>query len=324
MKNKGETKGMINISSMTVKKRNMKQLGQKIWKSKGIYLIMLPALIWYILFSYVPMAGLSLAFKSYKANLGIWKSPFVALKHFERVFQDPKFIDAILTTLKLNIGRLIISFPFAILLALLLNEIRLKRSKKIMQSVFTFPHFLSWVVIASIVSNVLAYDGLVNSIIKLFGGDYANFIGNSKFFPALIFITQIWKGSGWESIIYLAAITGIDVQQYEAASIDGASRLKQIRYITLPSIMPTVMIMFILATGNLMTKGFHQVFNLSNAAVQDVSTTLDMYIYRTTFQSVPNFGYSTALSLIVSIINLCLLLSANKLSKKMGGNGLMG
>jgi putative aldouronate transport system permease protein len=324
MKNKGKKNEMIHMSSTTVKERSLKQLGKKIWKFKGIYIIMLPALIWYVLFSYVPMAGLSLAFKTYKANLGIWKSPFVGWANFERVFKDPKFFDAITTTLKLNIGRLLISFPFAILLALLLNEIRLKRSKRFLQSVFTFPHFLSWVVVASIVNNVLSYDGLVNSIIKLFGGDYFNFIGNSKFFPLLIFITQIWKASGWESIIYLAAIAGIDVEQYEAASIDGASRLKQIRYITLPSIMPTVMIMFILATGNLMTKGFHQVFNLSNAAVQDVSTTLDMYIYRTTFQSVPNFGYSTALSLIVSVINLVLLMSANKLSKKMGGSGLMG
>lgn len=297
---------------------------KKIWKYKGIYILLIPALTWYLLFSYVPMGGLSLAFKTYKANLGIWGSPFCGMKNFNKVFHDPRFLQSVIITFKINGGRLLITFPFSIVLALLMNEIRLGKSKKIFQWIFTFPHFLSWVVIASIVTNVLAYDGMVNSVVKCFGGEYFKFLGNEKFFVPMVYITEIWKTAGWNSIIYMAAIAGIDMEQYEAADIDGATRMQKMIRITLPSIAPTIMIMFILATGNLMTTGFNQIFNLSNAAVQDVSRTLDMYIYNATFKSVPDFGYSTAMSLFRSIVNLILLVFANTFSKKMGGSGLMG
>lgn len=294
-------------------------------KAKGIYLLMLPAIVWYILFSYVPMAGLSLAFKTYKAKLGIWGSPWVGFKYFERLFQDPKFVDSVLRTLKINGGRLILTFPFAIILALLLNELRVGRFKKVLQVIFTFPHFLSWVIIASIVTNVLSFDGLVNNAIAAFGGDYVNFVGNSKLFVPLVYITEVWKGAGWSSIIYLAAIAGIDQEQYEAADIDGANRWNKVWNITIPSILPTITIMFILAAGNVMTKGFDQIFNLDNAAVHKVSQTLDMYIYNVTFNSKkPDFGYSTALSMFRSVVNLGFLVIANTITKKLGGNGLMG
>lgn len=297
---------------------------KKVWQYKQIYMLLVPALIWYLLFSYIPMGGLSLAFKTYKANLGILASPWSGMKNFNKVFHDPWFMRSVMTTLRINGGRLIITFPFSIILALLMNEIRLGKSKKIFQWIFTFPHFLSWVVIASIATNVLAYDGMVNSLISKFGGSYFKFLGNEKIFPALVFITEIWKTAGWNSIIYMAAIAGIDMEQYEAADIDGAGRIQKVLRITLPSIAPTIMIMFILATGNLMTTGFNQIFNLSNAAVKDVAQTLDMYIYVKTFRSVPDFGYSTALSLFRSVVNLFLLICANTLSKKMGGSGLMG
>lgn len=298
---------------------------REINKFKGVYFIMLPAIIWYILFSYVPMAGLSLAFKTYKAKLGIWRSPFAGFVHFERLFQDPKFLDSVLRTLKINGGRLILTFPFAIILALLLNELRVGKFKKVLQVTFTFPHFLSWVIIASIVTNVLSYDGLVNSAIELLGGDYINFIGNSKLFVPLVYISEIWKGAGWSSIIYMAAIAGIDQEQFEAADIDGASRWDKVFRITLPSILPTITIMFILAAGNVMTKGFDQIFNMDNDAVHKVSQTLDMYIYNVTFNAKKtDFGYSTALSLFRSVVNLAFLAVTNTISKKLGGNGLMG
>lgn len=298
---------------------------KEMWKFKGVYLIMLPAIVWYILFSYVPMAGLSLAFKNYKVKLGIWGSPFIGFKHFEKLFHDSRFFDSVLRTLKINGGRLILTFPFAIILALLLNELRMGKFKKVLQVTFTFPHFLSWVIIASIVTNVLSYDGLVNSAIELLGGDYVNFIGNSQLFVPLVYITEVWKSAGWSSIIYLAAIAGIDQEQYEAADIDGASRWDKMKSITLPSILPTITIMFILAAGNVMTKGFDQVFNMDNAAVHKVSQTLDMYIYNTTFNTTKtDFGYSTALSLFRSVVNLVFLAVTNWISKKLGGNGLMG
>lgn len=305
--------------------RRDNHLLKEVWRYRGVYLIMLPAIVWYVMFSYVPMAGLSLAFKTYKAKLGIWKSPFAGLAHFERLFQDPKFVEAVVRTLKINGGRLILTFPFAIILALLLNEVRLGRSKKVLQVVFTFPHFLSWVIIASIITNVLSFDGLVNSAIELLGGKYVNFIGNAKLFVPLVYITEVWKGAGWSSIIYLAAIAGIDQEQYEAADIDGASRWDKMWKITLPSIMPTITIMFILAAGNVMTKGFDQIFNMDNDAVHKVSQTLDMYIYNVTFNvKKTDFGYSTALSMFRSVVNLAFLVITNAISKKLGGNGLMG
>jgi len=313
------------MAKKTKNKGSAKKTLREIVRYRGVYLIMLPAIVWYILFSYVPMAGLSLAFKTYKAKLGIWGSPYAGLTHFQRLWSDPRFLDSVIRTLKINGGRLILTFPFAIILALLLNELRLGKSKNILQVIFTFPHFLSWVIIASIVTNVLSYDGLVNSAIELLGGEYVNFIGNSKLFVPLVYITEVWKGAGWSSIIYLAAIAGIDVEQYEAADIDGASRWDKVWKITLPSILPTIIIMFILASGNVMTKGFDQVFNMDNDAVHKVSQTLDMYIYNVTFNAKKtDFGYSTALSLFRSVVNLLFLVVTNAIAKKMGGTGLMG
>ena len=307
------------------KKPSLKHTMKEIVRFRGIYFIMLPAIVWYILFSYVPMAGLSLAFKTYKAKMGIWGSPFVGWKNFERLFQDPRFLDSVIRTLKINGGRLIITFPFAIILAILLNELRMGKFKKVLQVTFTFPHFLSWVIIASIITNVLSYDGLVNSAIELLGGEYVNFVGNQKLLVPLVYITEVWKGAGWSAIIYMAAIAGIDQEQFEAADIDGAGRWDKIWKITIPSILPTITIMFILAAGNVMTKGFDQIFNMDNDAVHKVSQTLDMYIYNVTFNAKKtDFGYSTALSLFRSVVNLIFLVVANTITKKLGGSGLMG
>ena len=217
-----------------------------------------------------------------------------------------------------------ITFPFPIILALLLNELRMNRYKRTLQTIFTFPNFLSWVVVTGITINVLSFDGLVNSLIRVFGGTPVSFIGNESLFIPLVFATEVWKSAGWGSIIYLAAMAGIDPGLYEASDIDGATRIQKIIYITLPSILPTVTVMFILATGNIMKKGFEQVFNLSNPAVRNVSEILDVYIYNITFRAVPNFGYSTALSLFRSVVNLFFLVIANAGSKWLTGSGLFG
>lgn len=306
-------------------KRGVKKTLKLMARYKGVYLIMLPGLIWYFMFSYVPMAGLAMAFKTYKAKLGIFGSPWAGLTHFERMINDRKFISSVVTTLKINGGRLLITFWFAIILALLLNEVRLGKSKRFFQVIFTFPNFLSWIVIASIITNVFSFDGIVNTAIEKMGGSYVNFIGNEKLFVPLVYITEIWKSSGWGSIIYMAAIAGIDQEQFEAAEIDGANRWQKMLHITIPSILPTITIMFILAAGNVMTKGFNQVFAMTNDAVKNVSETLDMHIYNVTFNArTTNFGYSTALSLFRSIVNLVFLWVTNTISKKLGGNGLMG
>ena len=299
-----------------------RKLGVSFWKHRQIYVILLLPLIWYIVFAYIPMGGLSLAFKDYRANLGILRSPFSGLKNFRLVFSDPTFFRAVRRTLSINILRLVFVFPFPILFAILLNELHLPKYKKFVQTVMTFPHFLSWIIVSSILINILSIDGIVNGVLLLFGITPISFLGNEKLFQPMLYITDIWKSAGWSMIIYLAAISGIDQEQYEAADIDGASRLQKITRITLPNLLPTIVVMFILATGYLMTAGFDQIFNLNNAAVRGVSETLDMYIYRITFLSAPNFGFSMAVSLFRSVVNLVLLLAADRGAKLMGGSGL--
>ncbi len=294
---------------------------RKYWQ---IYILIIPALIWYIVFAYYPMAGLQLAFKTYKAKIGIWGSPWCGFQNFEAVFRDMYFWRSVGRTLVINFGRLLINFPAPILLALMLNELRVGRYKKVMQTVFTFPHFLSWVIVASIMTNLLSVDGLVNSALSAMGLSTINFLGSEALFQPMLYITDIWKSAGYSSIIYLSAISGIDQDQYEAAEIDGATRWQRIWHVTLPNILPTISVLFIMTTGNLMTAGFDQIFNLSNAATKNVAEVLDMYIYRITFTASTDFGFSTAVSLFRSIINMTLLVIANKGSKMMGGTGLFG
>lgn len=300
-----------------------KKLITRIWKARAVYILMVPALVWYIVFAYGPMAGLMLAFKQYRANLGIFRSPWVGMMNYRYLLRDAAFWRSVLRTLQINFGRLAFEFPVPILLALILNELRMNRYKKVLQTIFTFPHFLSWVIVASVLTNFLSFEGLVNSIISFFGGTKFGFLGNTKLFQWLLYITSDWKGAGWSAIIYLAAISGIDQDQYEAAEIDGATRIQRVLKITLPNILPTIMVLFILQVGNLMSAGFDQIFNLSNTAVADVSETLDMFIYRITFKAPPDFGFSMAVSLFRSIINMILLVAADRGSKLMGGGGLM-
>lgn len=295
---------------------------QTLSRYKAVYLLLLPGLVWYILFAIAPLGGLMLAFKTYRANLGILGSPWTGLKNFDRVFNDMNFWNAIRQTLLINVLRLIITFPFPVVLALLFNEMRFQRVKKPMQVVFTLPHFLSWVIIASIFNNLLSYDGMLNNSLAAMGLSTVKIIGNERAFLPLLYYTDIWRTAGWNTIIYLAAITDIDTEQYEAAEIDGATRWQMMTNVTIPSIQSTIVIMFILATGNIMTAGFNQVFNLSNAAVRSVAETLDMYIYRITFQAAPDFGFSMAITLFRSSINMILLLIADRGAKLMGGSGL--
>jgi putative aldouronate transport system permease protein len=304
------------------------QLGKKqrlipeIIKNKEIYLVLLPGIAWYIIFTYMPLHGLTLAFKTFKANLGILHSPWVGMQNYIYVLRDRAFIDSIVRTLHINAGRLIFQFPFPIVLALMINEVRVGFPKKILQTIFTFPQFLSWVIVASILTNVLGQTGMVNSILQMVGGERINFLGSTTVFLPLIYLSEIWKSSGYSAIIYLAALSGIDPELYEAAEIDGASRLQRIYYISLPSIQATVIVMFVLAVGNLMTTGFFQLFNISNPATFKVAETLDMYIYRVTFRSASDFSFSAAVSLVRSIINFILLITADRVTRAVSGSGL--
>lgn len=304
--------------------KRVNRLGRKIWKNRAIYGLMLPGLVWLVIFAYGPMSGLLLAFKTYSAKGGIWGSPWCGLENFRYVFRDAAFFRSVFTTLKINIGRLLIQFPAPILLALLLNECVLKRYKKLAQTIFTFSHFLSWVIVASLVTNTLSMDGLINNLLAALGLEKVNFLGSSRLFVPILYITENWKSAGWSAIIYLAALSGIDVDQYEAAKLDGANRWQTMLHVTLPNLKPTIIVMLVLSIGNLMTGGFDQIFNLSNPAVEEVSEILDMYIYRVTFGSVPDFGFSMAISLFRSLVNCMFLIVADKGSKKLGGSGLFG
>ncbi|GHU07536.1 protein lplB [Spirochaetia bacterium] len=306
------------------KKKGLAKLGTDIWKNRVVYTLLLPALAWYIIFAYAPLTGLQLAFKDFKANLGIWGSPWIGFENFEYVFRDALFWKSIGKTLSINIGRMLIEFPAPIILALLLNEFRSRRYKRVLQTVFTFPHFFSWIIVTGILTNALNTSGIVNQIITTLGGAPVNFLGNPGTFIPMLYITNIWKGAGYGSIIYLASISGIDTGMYEAADLDGATRWQELIYITIPSILPTIVFMFILTAGGLMTAGFDQIFNLSNAAVKDVSETLDIYIYRITFQSAADFPFSTAVSLFRSVVSMILLLGADRVSRLLGGGGLIG
>ena len=295
-----------------------------IWKNRMIYTLFIPGFVWYIIFVYGPMGGLTLAFKNYRASGGIWGSPWIGFQNFKYIFLDQAFIRSVFRTLQINLGRMIFQFPMGVVVALLLNEVNFPKLKKVLQTILTFPHFLSWVVVSSVLITALAYDGFINNIFKAFGFQSFNFLGNEPVFIPLLYITEIWKNSGWGAIIYLAAIAGIDAEQFEAAAVDGATRMQKIFRITLPSIMPTIVVMFILSMGNLMSTGFDQIFNLSNEAVRDVAETLDMYIYRISFRSAPDFSFSTAVSFFRSVINMVFLLVADRGAKMLGSEGLMG
>lgn len=299
-----------------------KSLARQIWDARWLYLLILPGVLYFVVWHYMPMEGILLAFKKYNARLGIWGSEWVGLKNFKRIFITPAAIKAILNTLRVSLSRLVIEFPAPIILALLLNEVVGKRFKKVLQTVYTFPHFLSWVVVSIIVSNFLSNAGFFNSLLRELGFESVNFLADKALFRPLIYFTSIWKEVGWSSIIYMAAIANVDPALYEAAELDGAGRLQQAWHITVSSIRDTIVLMFIMSVGGMMNAGFDQIFNMSNDVVKEAGQIIDTYVYDITFLSAPNYGFSTAVEVFKAVINLILMLLANKVSKKATGNAL--
>jgi len=304
--------------------RGLSRLWRQIWQARFIYLILLPGLIYFAIFQYGPMSGLVLAFKKYNASLGIWGSQWVGLKNFRRIFSTPAAITAIRNTFEINLSRLVFQFPFAIILALLLNEMRGKRVKRLYQTVYTFPHFLSWITVSSILMDFLSNGGAVNSVLSALGMERVNYLASTSLFRPLLYFTHNWKEMGWNSIIYIAAISSIDPSLYEAATVDGANRWQQVWHITLPGIKETIITLFILEVGRTMNAGFEQIFYMQNAAVKEVSEILDTYVYAITFQSTPSYGFSTAVGMFKGVINLVMLLGANLIVKKVNGSGMFG
>ena len=284
---------------------------QEIVRHKYFYLMVFPTVLFFLIFAYVPMYGVILAFKDFNYSLGIMNSPWNNFQNFRDVLGDQKFLHAFNNTLLISFGRLLIEFPIPILLAILLNEMRHRKLKRIYQTVFTFPHFISWVVLSGIITSILNDQGVLNQILQLFGWEKNTILIHDGSFLALLFTSNIWKEAGWSSIIYLAAIAGINPELYEAAAIDGATRYQQMKAITWPVIRTTAAILLILAVGGIMNGGFDQIFNLYNPAVYERSDILDTYVYRSAFIDSTGFGYSTTVGLLKSVINCLLLFGAN-------------
>ena len=313
----------VSLQPIGKKRVYTKSLPRRMWEGRYFYLLILPGLAYFLLFRYVPMYGIQLAFKSFNTNLGIMRSPWVGIENFQYLFVNNEFWYSVRNTLIISYLQIMFCFPFPILLALLLNELRILKYKRFVQTVFTFPHFLSWVLVSGIVLNILSMNGAINNLITMLGGARYQFMTDKGLFRAILIFFNLWKSSGWNCILYLAAITAIDPALYEAATIDGANRWHRMRYVTWPGISTIVVVTLILRIGYTMDAGFDQVINMYNSAVFEVSDIIDTYIYRITFQRPTNFGVSTAVGLFKGVTNCALLLSANFLTKRTGGTGLV-
>ncbi len=300
--------------------RTLKSYG----KQYQLVLMFLPAAITLALFAYAPMYGLTIAFKDFALLKGISGSPWVGLGNFRKLLTAPSFSEVFVNTIKISFLRLIFGFPAPILLALLLNEVGNARFKKVVQTISYLPHFLSWVVLAGIVIQILSpSSGIVNQIIVMFGGNPIYFVADPRYFVPMLIVTGIWKEVGWGTVVYLASITSISPELYEAATIDGAGRFQKMLHITLPALRPVVSIMFILNSGNLINAGFDQIYNLYNPAVYKVADIIDTYVYRRGLLDM-KYSFSSAAGLFKNIISFALVLTTNGLVKVISGkeNGI--
>lgn len=299
-------------------------LASSIAANKYMYLLLTPAVICVFIFGYAPLCGLLLAFKDYDALLGFAKSPWVGLKNIRNIFAFPNFIKAIKNTLIFSSVCLFGQFPFPIILAIMLSEVRNKAFKKISQTVTYLPHFLSWISVVGFAYTLFALHGPFNNIMaSIFGDSYerTNILLDSKNFLSFIFFSGLWKEMGWNSIIYLAAIAGIDQSLYEAAAIDGAGRLKQIWHITLPSIRTTAVLVLIMNIGSLVTSNFEQVYGFQNVYTQTDTEVINTLVYREGIQN-GEYSMATAFGLVQGLVSLTLVMTANKISRKLSGEAI--
>jgi putative aldouronate transport system permease protein len=290
-------------------------------KYRWQYAMILPGAICLFLFSYMPMVGVQIAFRNFRIGNSIWNARWVGLDNF-RFFLDPEFWRVLKNTLVISVSRFVFGFPAPIILALLINEIRSVFFKRIVQSITYLPHFISWVVVAYLLDAILAPNtGLLNQLFLRFGGESVFFMGRTDLFVPIIVISNVWKTIGWGTIVYLAAITSIDIQMYEAATIDGANRFAQVWHITIPCIIPTVVLMLILAMPGLLNAGMDQIYPLQNNVNLPVSNVLDIYILNNGLRQ-GRYSMSTAVGLVNSLVALLLIVVSNKAANKLSGDGL--
>ncbi|MBR3761393.1 MAG: sugar ABC transporter permease [Lachnospiraceae bacterium] len=299
-----------------------KRLCKDLKKYSGIYILFLPVLIYYLLFCYKPMYGLVIAFKDFRPGLGIWGSEWVGFRHFKDFFESYYFGRVLKNTLVISLSSLIIGFPMPIIFALLLNEIKNDKFKRITQTISYMPHFISMVVMCGMITLFVSDKGFITEIVTFFGGpEGISLLNKSEFYVPIHVISGIWKDLGWGSIIYLAALSGVDQELYEAAKIDGANRWKQTIHITLPGIAGTIIIMLLLRIGGIMNVGHEKILLLYNPGIYDTADVISTFVYRKGLQNF-EWSYSSAVGMFNSVINLILVLTFNKISKKVTEIGL--
>lgn len=302
------------------RKANVKWIEMK--KMKTLYIMLAIPMVMLFIFHYIPMYGILISFKNFSPGLGIWDSPWNNFEHFKRLFSDFLFLRALQNTVFISLLKLIIVFPAPIIFAILLNEVKNEKFKKISQSISYLPHFMSWVILSAMVIEVFSPQrGIINFFITLVGGEPINFMSDKTAFIPILILTDMWKEVGWGAIIYLASIASIDPQLYEAAEMDGAGRFHKMIHVTLPSIMPMVIIMFILRLGSVLNAGFDQILNLYNPLVYEVADIIDTYVYRSGLEQF-QFDYATAVGLFKNVVGIILILSANAIIRRKSEHGI--
>lgn len=305
-----------------VKIKEKTDIKRAIWKNKWLYVMLIPMVVQLAIFNYTPMYGLIMSFQDYNPVKGYFESEFVGLKHFITLFNSEDFWIALKNTLLLSTYSIIWGFPVPIIVAIMLHEVQSSKFRKSVQTIVYFPHFISWVVILGMITNFLSpTTGLVNHIITSMGGEPVAFLTKSSCFRTIIVASGIWKETGWGTVIYMAALAGIDTQVYEAAYIDGATRMQRIKYVTIPGIMGVISLQFIMRLSGILNNSFEQVYMLYNPMIYDVADVLETYSYRSGLLG-GRYSYAAALGFMKSIVGLVFMLTANKISSKVNNLGM--
>ena len=285
---------------------------QKDWQ---LHLMILPGLLFILIFKYMPLGGITIAFKEFLPGKGIWGSPWVGLENFEYMLALPDTKRVMWNTLFIAAAKILINFPVPIIISILLNEVKNHRFKRSVQTIIYLPYFISWVILAGIIQDLFAKEGLINQFLGIFGAEPVFFLGNKYAFLGVLIGTDVWKNFGYNTVVYLAAITGIDETLYEAAKIDGANRFQQIWNVTLPGIAPIVVLMMILNLGNVLNAGFEQIFNLYNPLVYETADIIDTFVYRISLVE-DNYSLGTAVGLLKSVVSFILIVTSYKIANK--------
>ncbi|MGO4698414.1 ABC transporter permease [Paenibacillus sp. 2TAB26] len=302
--------------------RWIRSMRKELKRNRFLYMLLVPVAIYLLLFKYAPMAGEIIAFKNYRLSDGIWGSSWVGFQQFEKLFASREFYIVLKNTLLLNLYSLLFAFPAPILLAIMLNEVRVEWYKRTLQNLLYIPHFISWIVLGSIIIALLSPStGIVNYLLQAFGIEPIYFMADKLWWPVTFIVSGIWKEAGFGTILYLAAMASIDPTLYEAAKIDGANKIRQIWHVTLPGIRSTIAILLILQVGKMMDVGFEQIYALRNPAVTSVAEVISTFVYTRGIVNL-QYSYTTALGLFQSLIALILIVSVNRIIKALGERGL--